>query len=67
MKTILTAAVIATLSAGFASAMIAPDHMTHGVQSQIDRYVDGVDVNTLTNAQLAALHLILSGEDKEGE
>lgn len=66
MKTIITAAAIATLSAGVASAMTSPEQLINSVQDRVESFAK-VDVHSLTDAQIVALHFTLSGGDTDSE
>ncbi|MGH1417012.1 MAG: hypothetical protein ACRBB0_26240 [Pelagimonas sp.] len=59
MKTIIASALIATAAlTGAANASLSSDVQT---------YAPGADISSLTAAQTASLHLILSGGDSESE
>lgn len=63
MKTIITAT--ALVFAAFA-ANAAPAPLVNTVQGSAGAYTD-IDVTTLSDAQVAALHLIVNSGDSEGE
>jgi len=67
MKNFVITAALVAMTAGAASAMTSPDQMINGVQNGVDRYAADVDVHALSDAQIAALHLILTSGDSEGE
>jgi len=66
MKAILTTVALVALTAGAASAMTSPEQLIDSVQDRVDSFAD-VDVHTLSDAQIVALHFVLSGGDTEGE
>ena len=62
-KIIATALVAVATTAGAASAMTNAG----ALQSELNRFVPGVDVSTLTTAQVNSLLSIIHGGDSAGE
>lgn len=67
MKKLAITAALVAMTAGAASAMTSPVQLINGVQNDLDHYVSNVDVHALSDAQIVALHFILTSGDNEGD
>jgi len=61
MTKFIAIAALAAVTAGSAFAM-TPSQLANSVQNRIDAYAD-VDVNSLSPAQIGALHLVLNSDE----